>query len=301
MGNDWADKMQEVGPHHKETTMKKISFVLAATLFSTAAFVSGTTATSARSLWNHNGSIVYLIANGSLREFYYEEPRLGVSEAGARPGSLLFRGRSINGGYVGTAYIFNRRCGQFPYEVSGPILDNYERVVVQGNAPRIGSACRIWGYVNDTLEFTLLNSEATSSPSVVGSNTPSSGAAMAGAAPAGFAKYLGWWKSSETGPYLFVDAWHSFGTGGPDCKFTRFAVRADPGPDINYGGFEIDMMCTDEPQGAGNGLPARSFKPVRVHQLWTLSEMDDEPSLCIVEKGQANYCYTPNSPVGQGK
>jgi hypothetical protein len=91
------------------------------------------------------------------------------------------------------------------------------------------------------------------------------GAAMADV-PAGFGKYMGWWKSTE-GAYLFVDAKHSFGTGGPDCKFTRFAVHADPHE--NYSGFEIDMMCVDEPQGAGNGLPARSFKPVRVHQLWT--------------------------------
>jgi hypothetical protein len=102
---------------------------------------------------------------------------------------------------------------------------------------------------------------------------------------------MGWWKSTE-GAYLFVDAKHSFGTGGPDCKFTRFAVYADPHE--NYSGFEIDMMCVDEPQGASNGLPARSFKPVRVHQLWTLSEMDDVPTLAIVEKGQQSVVYTPD-------
>jgi hypothetical protein len=67
-----------------------------------------------------------------------------------------------------------------------------------------------------------------------------SGAAMAADVPAGFGKYMGWWKSPE-GAYLFVDAKHSFGTGGPDCKFTRFAVHADPHE--NYSGFEIDMMC----------------------------------------------------------
>jgi hypothetical protein len=114
------------------------------------------------------------------------------------------------------------------------------------------------------------------------------------AEPAGFGKYMGWWKSPEDA-YLFVDKKHSFGTGGPDCKFTRFAVHTDPDPGINYSGFEIDMMCEAEPQGAGHGLPARSFKPVRVHQTWTLDEMNDKPRLCIVEKGQAiNYCYTPD-------
>jgi uncharacterized protein len=114
-------------------------------------------------LWDHNGSLVYLIAKGSSREFYYQEPRAGMLEAGARPDSLLFRGKTANGQYSGTAFFFNRRCGTIPYQVSGPILDNYERVVLQGNAPRVGSNCRIQGYVADTLEFRLVKSdEATS-------------------------------------------------------------------------------------------------------------------------------------------
>jgi predicted aspartyl protease len=86
-------------------------------------------------------------------------------EAGARPGSLLFRGRSINRGYVGTAYIFDRRCGHRSYEVSGPILDNYERVVLRGQAPRVDSNCRISGVIKDKLEFTLLKSGDTISSS----------------------------------------------------------------------------------------------------------------------------------------
>jgi hypothetical protein len=48
-------------------------------------------------LWEHNGSVLYLVANDSWREFHYKDPRLGLLEAGARPGSLLFRGHSIDG------------------------------------------------------------------------------------------------------------------------------------------------------------------------------------------------------------
>jgi hypothetical protein len=110
-------------------------------------------------LWEHNGSVVYLIANGFLREFYYKEPRQGMIEAGTRPGALLFRGQSNNRRYSGTAFIFDRRCGRFPYQVSGPILDNFNRVVLTGRAPRVGANCRIEGYLTDTLEFTLLPSE----------------------------------------------------------------------------------------------------------------------------------------------
>jgi hypothetical protein len=77
-------------------------------------------------------------------------------EAGAHPGSILFRGQTTNGQYFGTAFIYNRRCGQITYQVSGPITDNYERVVLTGQVPRIGPDCHIQGYLTDTLEFTLL-------------------------------------------------------------------------------------------------------------------------------------------------
>jgi hypothetical protein len=115
----------------------------------------------AASLWEHSGSTVSLVADGKNRQFSYEEPRPGMVEAGAHLGSLLFTGKSVNGHYVGTAYIFNLSCGQIPYQVSGPILDNYERVVLRGNAPRVDSDCNIVGYVADTLEFSFLKSAKT--------------------------------------------------------------------------------------------------------------------------------------------
>jgi hypothetical protein len=40
--------------------------------------------------------------------------------------------------------------------VNGPVLDNYERVVLSGQAPKIGTDCQIRGHVLDTLEFKLL-------------------------------------------------------------------------------------------------------------------------------------------------
>ena len=114
--------------------------------------------------WSHNGSILYLVADGSKREFYYEKPRAGVLEAGATQGSLLFSGKAIKENYSGKAYIFNSHCGKIPYEVSGPILDNYERVVLQGQVPDVGPDCRIRGYRKDTLEFTLVKPEEAMPP-----------------------------------------------------------------------------------------------------------------------------------------
>jgi clan AA aspartic protease (TIGR02281 family) len=121
-----------------------------------------------RSFWNHNGSTVYLVAKGSSRQFFYEDPRAGMIEAGARRGSLLFQGVSVGGQYVGTAFLYNANCGTLPYKVSGPILDNYERVLVKGQAPIVDSDCHVKRYAADTLEFTLLKPGA-----VVGAQTPS--------------------------------------------------------------------------------------------------------------------------------
>jgi hypothetical protein len=116
---------------------------------------------SSASLWEHNGSTLYLVADGATREFHYNAPRAGMLQAGARPGALLFTGRSTNGRYVGTAYIFNRQCGQLPYQVSGPILNNYARVVLTGQAPRVDAYCNILGSYTDILEFSLLHSGRT--------------------------------------------------------------------------------------------------------------------------------------------
>src|ERR1700719_1077547 len=114
-------------------------------LMCTSAFAQSTTpaATAAeRTFWDHNGSVVYLVANGSSREFYYQRPRLGMLEAGARPDALLFSGQINNGQFAGTAYVFNAQCRQVPFEVKGPILENGGRVALTGQAPRVGRNCQ---------------------------------------------------------------------------------------------------------------------------------------------------------------
>jgi hypothetical protein len=112
-------------------------------------------------LWDHDGSVVYLLALGAARELHYKEPRAGMVEAGARPGALLFRGTVANGQFVGTAFIFDRRCGPLPYPVSGPILDHDERVVLTGEAPLVGAKCRVQGHFTEVLEFRLQNANKT--------------------------------------------------------------------------------------------------------------------------------------------
>jgi hypothetical protein len=88
---------------------------------------------------------MYLIANGSSREFYYQKPRAGMLEAGAHPDALLFKGQINDGQISGTAYIFNAQCGQVPFEVKGPILDNGGRIMLTGQAPHVGRNCQAYG------------------------------------------------------------------------------------------------------------------------------------------------------------
>jgi hypothetical protein len=112
------------------------------------------------SLWQHNGSVVTLTTQGSSIEIRYKEPRPGMVEVGAAAGALLFRGKIERGEYVGTAYLFVRRCGQFPYEVSGPVAETSDRFVLKGRAPRVGDNCRIKARYADTLEFDLISPAA---------------------------------------------------------------------------------------------------------------------------------------------
>jgi hypothetical protein len=85
-------------------------------------------------------------------------------EAGAHPDSLLFSGQINNGQFARTAYVFNAQCGQVPFEVKGPILENGGRVALTGQAPRVGRNCQAAGYYTSTLEFRLLKSIEVAQP-----------------------------------------------------------------------------------------------------------------------------------------
>jgi hypothetical protein len=107
---------------------------------------------------------MYLVADGSSREFYYQKPRPGMLEAGAHPDSLLFRGQITDGHFSGTAFLFNANCGQVPFAVKGPILDNGAKVVLTGQAPHVGRNCQASGEYTSTLEFKLLKTAEVAYP-----------------------------------------------------------------------------------------------------------------------------------------
>ena len=131
------------------------------------------TATPESTIWDHNGSVMYLVATGSSREIFYQKPRPGMLEAGVRPGSLLFRGEINNGHYLGTAYIFNLHCGPIPFEVKGPILNDDEQIVLTGQAPRVGRSCRAHESYVSNLEFRRLKpTEAVQSEEALAAAQP---------------------------------------------------------------------------------------------------------------------------------
>jgi hypothetical protein len=84
----------------------------------------------ARSLWDHNGSVVYLTAEGANRRFYYDVPRAGLYDVGVKQGTLLFEGRKEGERYSGAAYIFSQTCGPQAYAVSGPVASDQSRITI---------------------------------------------------------------------------------------------------------------------------------------------------------------------------
>jgi hypothetical protein len=153
--------------------MTRAGFAVAAIVLSATVAV----ALPEPAIWDHNGSVMYLVANGSSREVYYQKPRPGMLDAGARPGSLLFRGEVNNGQYSGTAYIFNLHCGPIPFEVKGPILDDDKRIVLTGEAPRVDRNCRTYGSYTSNLEFRRLkpNEAAQSQEPLAAAKPPATG------------------------------------------------------------------------------------------------------------------------------
>jgi hypothetical protein len=112
------------------------------------------------SYWTHNGSTVYLVADGELRRFYYHKPRLAMLAIGVKPDNLVFAGRKDGNQYEGTAYTYSRRCGAFPYPASGTVEDGSTRVVVSGQVPQLTVTCQVAGHRVESLVFEYLSLNA---------------------------------------------------------------------------------------------------------------------------------------------
>lgn len=117
---------------------------------------------AAASLWEHNGSIVSLDADGSTRKFSYVTPRAGLDVSA---GTLLFNGAKSGDTYSGTAYQFSKKCGAISYSVSGSVSPDQRVVTMTGEAPVRDGSCKVVSTRTETLIFTYQRTDpATSFP-----------------------------------------------------------------------------------------------------------------------------------------
>jgi hypothetical protein len=140
---------------NKPTMTAARSFVFAGIIIILSACVA-----HADSFWNHNGSIMRLVANGSQRAFYYELPRNGIQEQGVGHGTLLFDGFREGNHYYGTARRFRSDCEEpLRYNVEG-FVNGERQVILTGVYPVYSTGCRATGrYKRDQLVFDYVSDE----------------------------------------------------------------------------------------------------------------------------------------------
>jgi hypothetical protein len=97
-------------------------------------------------IWEHNGSLMKLVKDGSEWTFLYEEPRAGLAEEGVKRGTWLMKLHDNGDGSLnGMARIFTRRCGPFEYRVAGRLYAN--EVIANGLIPQVNTTCQRTGTV----------------------------------------------------------------------------------------------------------------------------------------------------------
>ena len=106
--------------------------------------------------WNHNGSVMRLVAEGPVRRMYYETPRAFIIASGGRAGSILFEGRRQREAYTGVAYTIRSKCGRIPFSVSGTVSPDQRQIVLTGSNPILDNDCQVTGYKDDRLVFDLI-------------------------------------------------------------------------------------------------------------------------------------------------
>ena len=138
----------------------KLTGLLSAAALAGLTFNTATSTTAAAdSCWNHNGSVMRLVASGNQRWFYYEVPRQAMVNQGVTPGTLLFNGFKNGNTYNGTARVFSRHCPGAPleYSVSGPVRPDQLQVTVYGTRPVMNQCQPTGQFKTDTLVFTYMH------------------------------------------------------------------------------------------------------------------------------------------------
>ncbi len=116
-------------------------------------------------LWSHNGSEMgYETGRNEALTIWYWTPRAGLSDVGVRRGTILFEGWRSGTLVEGTARIFTRDCGTYPYPVEGTAFGGASTLTMTGLRPVIDGQCRVSGTRPDTLTFTFVGAGPGSAP-----------------------------------------------------------------------------------------------------------------------------------------
>jgi hypothetical protein len=108
----------------------------------------------ADSCWDHNGSLMRLVANGNDRAFYYEQPRPSLARVGIASGTLLFDGAKQGNVYQGTARVFSAGCVPTTYRVAGPVSTDQLTVTLRGQRVVFRQCASTGKMRDDVLVFT---------------------------------------------------------------------------------------------------------------------------------------------------
>ncbi len=108
----------------------------------------------ADSCWDHDGSLMRLVANGDQRAFYYEQPRPSLSRVGIVRGALLFDGAKQGNTYQGTARVFSAGCVPTTYRVEGPVSTDQLTVTLRGQRVVVRNCASTEEIRADVLVFT---------------------------------------------------------------------------------------------------------------------------------------------------
>jgi|SRR5665811_156182 len=152
--------------------------------------------------YDHNGSLMEMqVCDGGGMSISYTRPRRGLIGVGVTSGTLLFEGVEQAGGAIsGQARRFDKTCGPVLYPVTGH--NHGGSIILRGNAPKVDGNCRVVGYRDDKLLFTLQGAvpppPPAGGPAVVAPSCPpgyvlSQGLCVAGRAPAPVASGGDWY------------------------------------------------------------------------------------------------------------
>jgi outer membrane protein OmpA-like peptidoglycan-associated protein len=109
----------------------------------------GPTLSQEGTLWDHNASVVRLLANGNFRKIVYEQPSPDLKAIDVSRGTTLFDGQRIGTEYRGVAYAFAKGCQPVPYNVAGRVISE-EEIVLAGAAPILmASTCQAISHRSD--------------------------------------------------------------------------------------------------------------------------------------------------------